>query len=212
MQHSGSKLVRSCLLPVGSRCESKEMWAVSEEVPECRAGSDYTELIKKEGMSKKGCTLCGNKPSFAKQQSSQNGPDIMGGTEICPKIVLHIRRTIQHKDMEIKWLDFILLFIKLNPVFEHLMPTYLVFGQRECFQGSDFVLGPTVSRMCLYPCCLDDGRKEEDELSPWYSTESLCVTLFGVERKRVATLSHWLLSQWKGNWVSSVPTGCNQKG
>lgn len=54
----------------------------------------------------------------------------------------------------------------------------------------------------MYP---SDGRKEEDELSLWYSTESLCVTLFRVERKRVATLSHWLLSQWKGNRVSSVP-------
>lgn len=90
-----------------------------------------------------------------------------------------------------------------NPALEHLMANYL---------GEQSVYRAMILSEQWVGCCLVYGRKEEDELSLWYSTESLCVTLFGVERKRVAALSHWLLSQWKGNRVSRVPTGFNQKG
>lgn len=44
--------------------------------------------------------------------------------------------------------------------------------------------------------CLVDGRKEEDELKS-DSMQRFCATLFGVERERVAALSHSLLLQWK---------------
>lgn len=77
------------------------------------------ELIKEEGKSKKGCTLCGNNLQRNKVHEMVHYiSDIVGGTEVCPKIAFHIRKTIQHKDMGIKWLDFILLLKKLNPVFE----------------------------------------------------------------------------------------------
>lgn len=82
-------------VPVGARCESKEMRAVSEEeVPESRAGSDYTKLIKKEGMSGKGvCTPCVTiKPHL---QGAQQSPpncvqDFEIKTDVWPEIVFHI--------------------------------------------------------------------------------------------------------------------------
>lgn len=109
--------------------------------------------------------------------------DNVRGTEICPKII-----KMNHKDDKDYEDAFILLisFLKIF-IFRHI-----------------------VSTMC-HQCRLGDSRKEEDEPSLWCSTEASCVTLFGVERKRVAALSGWLLSQWKGNPVSSIPTGCYQK-
>lgn len=172
------------------------MRAVSEEVLECRAGSDYKELIKKEGKSEKGCTLYGNKPSFGKQQSSQNGPSHTGH---CgrnwrrPEIDFCISRMIHHKDKEITSLDFIYFFKHWIQHWNISWPVPWLLGEQSVFQAA------AVSRMFPSPCCLVDDRKEEDELSLWHSTESLCATLFGVERKRVAALSHWLLSEWKGN-------------
>lgn len=94
-------------------------------------------------------------------------------------------RATHDKRCELKWLVHHSKQNLIHNVNISLPVTVLDFcnffkGAVKAFQAVDVWRGGNASPSC----CLVDGRKEEDELSLQRSTESFCVTLFGVAKEK----------------------------